>query len=36
VLIADGQRISYRNCAVYLHAIQRSGWFMAAFLAIRI
>ncbi len=31
VLMTDDRIIDYRHCATYLHAIQRMGWFKAAF-----
>jgi hypothetical protein len=32
VLIKDDGIIGYRHCASYIHAVQRMGWFKAAFL----
>ena len=31
VLMQDDQIIDYRRCATYLHAIQQTEWFKAAF-----
>lgn len=30
-LIAEDRLIDYRYCAAYIHAVQRAGWFRAAF-----
>lgn len=33
VLIKNGETIAHWNCATYIHAIQQTGWFKAAFTA---